>query len=58
MTSKEEQVRELSRILGHIKVPASDGFPEVNMVMMGPVNRIAEWMFDQGVRIDRPHVGS
>lgn len=55
---KTSQVRELSHLLGHIKVPAADGFPEVNMVMIGPVNRIAEWMYEQGVRIDRAHVGS
>lgn len=55
---KTNQVRELSHLLGHIKVPASDGFPEVNMVMIGPVNRIAEWMYEQGVRIDGAHVGS
>lgn len=55
---KNDQVRELSHLLGHIKVPASDGFPEVNMVMIGPVNRIAEWLYDQGVRIDGAHVGS
>ena len=50
--NKTEQIRQIRNLLGHIKVPAGDGYPEIDMVFMGPVARIAEWMYDQGLRYD------
>lgn len=54
---KIEQIRKISHLLGHINVPAGDGYPEIDMVFLGPVARIAEWMYDQGLRYDPPSVG-
>lgn len=54
---KNDQIRQIRNLLGHIKVPAGDGYPEIDMVFMGPVARIAEWMYDQGLRYDPPSVG-
>lgn len=54
--NKNDHVDHIRRILGHINVPAGDGYPEIDMVFMGPVARIADWMYEQGLRYEPPSV--
>lgn len=56
MMNRNEHVHNIKRVLGHIKVPAGDGYPEIDMVFMGPVARIADWMYEQGLRYEPPSV--
>lgn len=49
---RQEQITRLAEVMRNIQVPASDGYPEIDMTFMGPVERIATHMFDvQGVRV-------
>lgn len=56
--TREQQIEKIAGLLANIHVPASGGYPEVNMSFIGPVARIAEWMWEQGVRVESGAVES
>lgn len=51
MSEREEQERRLADLLRVINVPADGAMPEIELVFMGPVERIAKHWYDQGMRV-------
>lgn len=52
---RDVQVARLTEILNHIVVPASGGFPEIEIRGYGPTDRVAAHLVDVcGVRVETP----
>lgn len=50
--TREQQIQVLAEKLAHIEIPAGDGYPPVDIVMLGPVTRIATYLYENGVRVE------
>lgn len=59
MDDRQTQIDRLTRILGHINVPAGDGYPAIDMAFVGPTARVAAHLYDvEGVRVAEPEGGN
>lgn len=52
MKSRDEQIEELAKILGHIEVPAQGAYPPIDIEFVVPMERVAEHLYDErGLRV-------
>lgn len=51
MHERGDQERRLADLLRTINVPADGALPAIELVFMGPVERIASHWYDQGLRV-------
>lgn len=51
---RSQQVTAIAGLLAHIEVPKEGPYPAIDLVFLGPVERIAGHLYDQGVRVTAP----
>lgn len=56
--SEADTVKYVASLLRNIYVPGDEVEPTIEMNFIGPVERIATWLYGQGVRVHRPEVPS